>query len=423
MIIKNNVIPQNWELLKLSKVGEVIGGGTPDTKNEDYWGGDISWVTPTEITHLNGKYILSTLRRITRLGLEKSSARLIPSNSLLLTSRASIGYCAINKTEICTNQGFQNIVPNKWIKVDFLYYMMQSHLAQRQLARSAYGSTFREVPNKDMKKIKILVPSIPEQQKITSYLSKLDDIINLTRKIIDQLQALKKGLMQCLFSEGIGHTEFKEMRLGRIPKEWEILKIRNVVNKKDGLKRGPWGGSVKKEYFVPSGYKVYEQKCIIKNNFTLGHYYIDEKKFQELKQFEIKSGDLLMTAAGTLGRFSIVPLGIEPGIFNQAIIRIRINEDVMKKLFFKYLFESDYLLKIIRRFTFGSAIQNFASINILSSIPMPVPSLSEQQKIIDILTSCDSKIKSEVLYKERLKKTKKGLMQDLLTGKKRVKIN
>lgn len=401
MIIKNFVIPQNWELLKLSEVGEVIGGGTPDTKNEDYWEGDISWVTPTEITHLNGKHILSTLRRITRLGLEKSSARLIPSNSLLLTSRASIGYCAINKTEICTNQGFQNIVPNEWIKVDFLYYMIQSHLAQRQLARSAYGSTFKEVPNKDMKKIKILVPSIPEQQKITSYLSKLDDIINLTQKIIDQLQALKKGLMQRLFTEGIGHTEFKETRLGKIPKEWEIKKLGDIINIYDS-ERIPLSQAERNER--KGNYPYCGATGIID--------YIDDYLFD---------GEYVLLAedGGPFGKFenSAYLMNGKFWVNNHAHI-IQAIHGKTTNLYLLYVLNYLSLLPYI----VGSTRQKLNQGD-LKKIKIPVPSLAEQEFIAKILSDLDNKTENENILKKILKKIKRGLMQNLLTGKKRVKIN
>ncbi len=174
--------------------------GTPDTKNEDYWNGEVLWATPTDITNLREKFIFNTKRKISNLGLEKSSAKILPSLSLLMTSRASIGFCAINLEEICTNQGFQNIIPNEKINVEFLYYTMQTQRIQNILNRYAYGSTFLEIPNKVVKKIKIYVPNMEEQKKIVQILSNIDDAIENDQNYSDILKEIKKGLMQDLLT-------------------------------------------------------------------------------------------------------------------------------------------------------------------------------------------------------------------------------
>lgn len=193
-------IPKEWEVVRISDIGNVIGGGTPDTKNDDYWNGDILWATPTDITKYNIKYISNTDRKITREGLNSSSAKILPPYSLLLTSRATIGYCVINKDEICTNQGFQNIIPNEKINVEFLYYMIQSEKIQNQLIRSAYGSTFLEIPNKDVKKIKIPVPNLAEQESIAKILSDLDNKTENEKILKKIIKKIKRGLIQDLLT-------------------------------------------------------------------------------------------------------------------------------------------------------------------------------------------------------------------------------
>ncbi|AKG91330.1 Type I restriction modification DNA specificity domain [Geoglobus ahangari] len=186
--------------------------------------------------------------------------------------------------------------------------------------------------------------------------------------------------MHELLTKGIGHTEFKDTEIGKIPKEWGVVKVENIVMPEDGIKRGPWGSMIKKEFFVESGYKVYEQKNVILNDFTVGDYYINDEKFDELKNYEIKPGDILMTSAGTIGKIAIVPEGIQRGIFNQALIRIRLNGNKINILFFKYLFESGLLERQLRKFTYGATQVNLASIKILKQILLPLPPLPEQQK-------------------------------------------
>jgi len=167
-----------------------------------------------------------------------------------------------------------------------------------------------------------------------------------------------------------------------LPEGWRWVKLEDVVIPNNGIKRGPWGGSIKKEYFVPFGYKVYEQKNVINRTFTLGHYYIDEKKFQELKDFEVKPGDVLITAAGTLGKIAIVPNGIERGIINQALIRIRLKERIVLPTFFVYLFEHYAERNVFSEFSRGGVLKNLASTRELRKLPIPLPPLSEQKRIV-----------------------------------------
>jgi len=372
----------------------------------------------------NSTFLIKNIKQINISNLPSRARRIVKRNDIIISTvrpylKAFSKILLKHDNYICST-GFAVLRVKRELDYEYLFQYVLSQKFVNYMISQMVGSSYPAVNMSDVKVAPVIVPPLEEQQKIASILSNVDDIIIETQNVIENLKLIKKGLMQHLFTQGIGHTEFKEMKWGKIPKEWDIQKLSKVVVEGDGLKRGPWGGSVKKEYFVKTGYKIYEQKCVIKNDFSLGNYYIDEEKFQELKQFEIESGDLLMTAAGTLGVIAIVPNGIEQGIYNQAIIRIRLNEDILNKLFFKYFLKSDFLNKLIKRFTFGSAIKNFASIKILSSVQIPIPPLNEQERIIQIFKSIDDKIENEKYYDNKLKIIKNGLMQDLLTGKVRV---
>lgn len=191
-------VPIGWEKVAVSEIASVVGGGTPRRSEEDFWNGDIAWATPTDVTGLIGRNILQTASSITAKGLANSSANLLPQGSLLITTRATVGACAINRVPMATNQGFQNLVPNQSTSVDFLYYLVQHHV--RELNRLAAGSTFLEVSKRAVSTLRVNVPSLREQRDIAAIFSTIDDCLDHNRKTVDQLQRTRRGLLSVLLN-------------------------------------------------------------------------------------------------------------------------------------------------------------------------------------------------------------------------------
>jgi type I restriction enzyme S subunit len=161
-------------------------------------------------------------------------------------------------------------------------------------------------------------------------------------------------------------------------KEWRSVELMEVISKeKDSLKRGPFGGAIKKEIFVPSGYKIYEQKNAIRNDFSLGTYFINSTKFKEMEGFSIIPGDLIISCSGTIGKVAIVPASARPGIINQALLKIRLNKTKVMPIFFKHLLETDQLQRRLFSDAAGSAIKNVKPLShirkaIISLPPLPL---------------------------------------------------
>ena len=201
---KNTDVPEirfkgftdTWEQRKLGEVADIIGGGTPDTSNPNYWNGNIDWYSPVEIG--NNIYISDSIKKITELGLQKSSAKLLPIGTVLFTSRAGIGNTAILSKEGCTNQGFQSIIPHQGILNSYFIFSKTAEL-KKYGERVGAGSTFVEVSGKQMRKMSICIPSYVEQQRIGHFFEKLDKLITLHQRKLEKLKNIKTSCLEKMF--------------------------------------------------------------------------------------------------------------------------------------------------------------------------------------------------------------------------------
>ena len=253
-----------WKSCKLGAVVVVVGGGTPDTNNHKYWNGDIQWFTPSEIGR--DKYVTNSLRTISEEGLNKSSAKLLPIGTILLSSRATVGECSINKVECTTNQGFQSLIPKEYFSKEFVFYLMQTK--RKELIRKSCGSTFLEISANEVRKIEIAVPTYKEQEKISKLLALLDERISTQNKIIDKLQSLIKGIMVELQKQGQNKGNWRNVLLSKVLTErderntnlYQVFSVsvsRGVINQVDYLGRSFAARDTSKYNVVHYGDLVY----------------------------------------------------------------------------------------------------------------------------------------------------------------------
>lgn len=230
----------NWKEYKIEEIADVVGGGTPSTKVPQYYGGNIHWLTPKDLTNYTNRFIARGERNITKEGLSNSSARMVPKNTILLTSRAPIGYMAIAANDVCTNQGFKSIVVNpKKADYNFVYYLLKANM--EYIKSYGTGTTFAEISASVVKNLKFNIPDLPTQTAIAEILSSLDDKIELNNKINQELE----NLAQTLFKQWFIDFEFPnengepykssggemvDSELGEIPKGWVVRQLKEFVN-------------------------------------------------------------------------------------------------------------------------------------------------------------------------------------------------
>lgn len=211
----------NWRRMKLGDISEVVGGGTPSTKNYDFWNGDIPWLTPKDLSGYNFRYISKGERNITKLGLQNSSARMLPKGTVLLTSRAPIGYVAIAENEVCTNQGFKSIVLKEGYCSEFFYYLLKNNIDY--IVGMASGSTFAEISGTQVKNLEFMVPPLGVQRKIAGVLGVLDDKIELNNKINQNLELQAQALFKSWF------VDFEPFG-GTIPSDWKEIQLTEIAD-------------------------------------------------------------------------------------------------------------------------------------------------------------------------------------------------
>ncbi|HCZ0505081.1 TPA: restriction endonuclease subunit S [Staphylococcus aureus] len=257
-------------------------------------------------------------------------------------------------------------------------------------------------------KINRFVPTNKEQQKIGKFFSKLDRQIELQEQKLELLQQQKKGYMQKIFSQEL---RFKDENGNDYP-EWENVMLQKVLkDKTEGIKRGPFGGALKKDIFVESGYAVYEQRNAIYNisNFR---YYINENKYKEMQSFSVQPNDIIMSCSGTIGRLALIPHNYTKGIINQALIRFRTNHKIRSEFFLIFMRSNQMQRKILEANP-GSAITNLVPVKELKLIPFPLPVKFEQDKISQFIHIINRRIEQSEKKIESLKNRKQGFLQKL----------
>lgn len=391
------MIPEDWEVKFLTAFGDVVSGGTPSTSVSEYWDGDIAWCTPSDITKTAGTTIAKTERCITAKGLFNSAAVLLPPGCVLLCTRATIGDSKINSVAMATNQGFKNIIP-KNCDITFLFYLLQTK--KQQMLEKAIGSTFLEISKSALCSIPMQYPPIPEQQSIAEALSDMDELISSLEKLIEKKKAIKQGAMQELLTG--------KRRLPGFSGEWRVTTIKslgNVVTGSTPSRSNPhfWGG---KHAWVTA--QDFTSKYITSTVETVTDSGKNECRF-------VPKGSILVTCIASIGLNAITACECAT---NQQINSIICNSKYNNEFIYYQICSQIDLMRSIAGQTAVPIISKTQFEDIAICVP---PTIHEQQAIGDTLASIDNEILELEDKLEKIVGIKKGMMQQLLTGKIRLK--
>jgi type I restriction enzyme S subunit len=425
-----------WRECPLGNLAAINSGGTPATDRAEFWGGDIPWVTPTDITACKTNYLFDTANRITKIGLHSCSAKFLPAGSILFTSRATVGVSRIAGIPVCTNQGFKSLTPSAGTDGKFLFYQVQR--LRGAFERYAAGSTFPEINKKDTARVLIPHPAdVRVQQKIATILTSIDTAIEKTEALIEKYQQIKAGLMHDLFTRGVlpnGQLRppreqapelYQETEIGWMPKEWNVDIAERVL---ESIADGPFGSNLKTEhYVVDASVRVVRLQNISSYEYADGDKaYISAKHASFLIRNKVVGGDVLIAGLGDerypVARACCYPDALPPAVNKADCFRARCNTDIMSNIFFMLFLNSEIAQRQTRRYEQGVTRPRINTGN-MKRLLVCVPEMNEQKQFVAKFEAMQTAIHAKQANLEILRQQKLGLMQDLLTGKVPVQVD
>jgi len=392
-------IPKDWNICNINKVAKRFTGHTPDKKLENYWDGDIPWISLKDLSKLDKGYIVETNDYTSDDGIRNSSAVVLPSGTVVISRDATVGKIGIMGTEMATSQHFINFVCDDKLDNIFLYYFLINN--KKVFQHIAIGSTIKTIGMKFFEKMQVVLPELNEQQKIATILKNMDVLIENTNIKLENLSQLKKALAQKLLTEGIGHTKFKESEVGRIPIEWEVKKLEEISTILDSLRK-PLNEVERKN--IPGDIPYYGANGVVD---YVGEYLFDENLV------------LIAEDGGNFSESRSRPIAYKitgkSWVNNHAHI-LRESDIAITDWLYYCLVHKD-ITSVINGGTRSKLNQKD-----LREIKIAVPSVEEQKELTIILLTIDKNIEQYQDQKSDYTQLKDGLMQQLLTGKIRVKI-
>ncbi|MCO6547720.1 MAG: restriction endonuclease subunit S [Gilliamella sp.] len=391
----------HWNIIQLGDIADIIGGGTPSTNIKAFWNGNIDWYSPTEIGEQI--YLNNSEKKITQLGLEKSSAKILPIGSILYTSRAGIGNTAILAKEGCTNQGFQSIVPDKNKLNSYFIYSRSKELKKYGEINGA-GSTFTEISGKQLAKMPITLPNLKEQTQIGEFFKKLDNLINTQQKKLEKAKTLKSAyLMEMFPNEG----ELKpRLRFIGFIKDWKLIKLGEAGSTTSGIgfPDSEQGG----EHGIPF-YKVSDMNKIGNEiEMKLANNYVTSEQISNRKWNPIT----------TIPAIIFAKVGAAIMLNRKRLVR---TEFLIDNNMMAYIFDNTWNINFgkvlfetinLAHYSQVGALPSYNSSDI-EKIDITFPNTAEQTKIGNFFKLLDDKIALEQKKLAKLKNIKQAYLNEM----------
>lgn len=411
----SNTPPLDWEVSSLDQVFSEIKNGCSIDQNTSGDGIPVTRIETISQEKIDYSKIgwVETTDDIDRFKIEKHDILLSHINSL-----KHIGKTAIKEDDRRLYHGM-NLLRLKVCKSKFhpiyIHNLLSWEVVREEMRRKAKQAINQASLNvQDIKSLTYALPPLPEQQKIATILSSVDDVIEKTRAQIDKLKDLKTGMMQELLTKGIGHTEFKDSPVGRIPVEWDVVTLEQICDPNAPITYGV----LKPGNYVDGGRPLLQIKDLGEGTILAGglHLIGDDLDY-EYRRSRVQFGDIVISLIGTIGRTAMIPCWLNQSNIHRNLGRIRTRHN---QYVFQFLQSESAKLQL--GLTSAGSSQSALNLSALRQMSLPLPSPDEAQEITKILSSVDERIKVTTSRLNQLNNVKKALMQDLLTGKVRVNL-
>ena len=392
-----------WKKVKLGDVCDKVISGEWGTEVDENFQNTVFIIRTTNFSN-NGKIDIENKelvkRKIDEIKIKEKSLK---RGDIIIeksggSSNQPVGrvvYFNLNSNDIFLCNNFTSLLRIKrGINSKYIFYFLRNNYKSNKVLKFQNKTTgIINLKLKDyLKENYLFLPKLEIQNKIVNILDNLEILLEKNQKYLIYLKELNKSLFTRMFGDILSNSF-----------NWEQVKLQDICS---SIVRGPFGSSLKKEFFVKNGYKVYEQKNAINQSADLGEYYIDEKKFKELQRFECKTGDIIMSCSGTVGKLFQLPKNSKKGIINQALCKFSLNNKIISIYFLKYLEKVMENLKLN-----GSGIKNISSVSYIKKIDINLPPIELQNKFAERIEKIEklSFIISSVIFKISEILEKKGV--------------
>ena len=379
-------VPENWRWVTLGGITQVIGGGTPSSGNPDYYeGGNIPWISPADLSNYNDMFISNGAKNITELGLEKSSARMLPKDTVCLSSRAPIGYVAIAANPLSTNQGFKSFLPSPSYYPQYLCWYLKGN--KDLLESRASGTTFLELSGSKAATIEFPLAPIAEQQRIVdrieSLFAKLDEAKEKAQAVVDGFVDRKAAILHKAFT-GVLTAGWREDN-SISDSSWDKKRIDQISHPRAGY-------AFDSKKFTDHGFQIVRMGNLYGGSLDLSRspVFISPEDIEEkaMNRSLINDGDILITLTGTKYKrdygYAVCVRGQKDLLVNQRILCLSPKETVITNYLLYYL-QSNIFRDIFFSNETGGVNQGNVSSKFVEGIEIALPPIKEQQKIVEIL--------------------------------------
>jgi type I restriction enzyme S subunit len=415
-------VPGHWAVAPLKHSFKIVGGSTPKSEQEAYWDGEIIWVTPSDLSKLSSIGISDSLRKITSEGLASCGTTLVPSGSIVLSTRAPIGSLAIAETELCTNQGCKSLVPLVDTQSRFYGYLLS--ISTDELNIRGKGTTFLELSGDELGAFKVGVPPSAEQQNIAAFLDretgKIDALIAEQRRLVELLAENRQAVISHAVTKGLNpNAKMKDSGiewLGEVPEHWGVRAIKHVVSTPvtDGPHETP--------NFPDEGIPFVSAEAVSsgKIDFTKIRGYISEvDHLRYSEKYCPQRGDIYMVKSGaTTGVTAIVETDIEFNIWSPLAV-IRCGEVSLPRFVLNFMRSKNFQEAVTLNWSFGT--QQNIGMGVIENLAVTVPPLEEQQIIAAFLDSETAKFDTLTAEANRaialLQEHRSAMISAAVTGK------